>query len=630
MLKHKTSFKTSSTESLLARAHSKTPRVARYCLDVLTGNIAVGRLVFLAVERHVRDLGEGAARGLRYDDDAAAYVIEFFSTFLYVAHGDDRSAFVPEPWQQFILACLFGWKGPDGFRRYRTAYLEIGKGNGKSPLAAGIGLYGLLADGEDEAEIYAAAVMKDQAKILFRDAENMRSFSPLLRQKVAAHVNNLSVRSSASFFRPISSEKKGLDGKRVHMALLDEIHEHPSPLVVDKMRAGTKGRRQALIFMITNSGFDPESVCWNQHEFSRKILEGLVESDGHFSYICHLDACEECQSEGYVQPKDGCAVCDSWLDEDVWAKANPNLGVSIRIEYLRELVTEAVAMPTKQGIVMRLNFCFWTQGENRAIGAQAWRACAGEGAEDPVAWRARKLEQRKGLKCFGGFDLGCTDDLTCWFEFFPQQPGLDKPFVLPFFYAPRESVALRTQRDRIPYELWAKLGFLTVTEGQTTDYQFIREDIKRCAAVSEVTEIRYDRYKALDTVNQLLADGLKLVDHPMGISMHDPTTMVLTAVKEKSFEHGNNPVLAFCADNLVTISDAKGNINMKKPGNPNSPKKIDGMVAFALAKAAAAANPIADDGGVSVFGSCTKCGELCEGRVTANGENVEFDCGAHA
>src|SRR5579872_613116 len=218
MLNHKTSFKTSSIESLLARAHSKTPRVARYCKDVLTGNVPASRLVFLAVERHVRDLAEGEKRGLRYDDDAAAYVIEFFSKFLYVTHGDEREAFVPENWQQFILASLFGWKGADGFRRYRTAYLEIGKGNGKSPLAAGIGLYGLLADGEPEAEIYAAAVMKDQAKILFRDAENMRTLSPLLRQKISAHVNNLSVRSTASFFRPISSEKKGLDGKRVHIA----------------------------------------------------------------------------------------------------------------------------------------------------------------------------------------------------------------------------------------------------------------------------------------------------------------------------------------------------------------------------------------------------------------------------
>jgi phage terminase large subunit-like protein len=592
MLKHKTSFKTSSTESLLARAHSKTPRVARYCLDVLTGNIATGRLVFLAVERHVRDLTHAAARGLRYDDDAAAYVIEFFTKFLYVTQGDERHAFVPEPFQQFILASLFGWKDADGFRRFRTAYIETGKGSGKSPLVAGIGLYGLLADGEPEAEIYAAAVMKDQAKILFRDAENMRSLSPLLRRKIAAHVNNLSVPATGSFFRPISSEKRGLDGKRVHIALLDEIHEHPSPVVVDKMRAGTKGRRQALIVMITNSGFDPETVCYTQHEYSRKIVEGIVESDSHFAYVCHLDACEDHQAEGYTQPKEGCDHCDSWLDEDTWLKANPNLGISIRKEYLRELVTEAVAMPAKQGIVMRLNFCFWTQGENRAIGAQAWRKCAGEGADDPIAWRKRKLEQRKGLKCFGGFDLGCTDDLTCWLEFFPKQPGVDKPFVLPFFYTPRESVALRSQKDRVPYDSWERQGFLTVTEGQTTDYQFIREDIKRCARTSEVVEIRYDRYRALDLVNQLLADNLKLVDHPMGISMHDPTTAVLTAVKEASFDHGNNPILTFCADNLVTVQDAKGNINMKKPGNPNSPKKIDGMVAFALAKAAAAANPV--------------------------------------
>lgn len=603
--------------------------MARYCLDVLTGNIPVGRMAFLAVERHVRDLLRGADRGLRYDDDAAAYVIEFFSKFLYVLHDGDRVPFVPEGFQQFFLCSLFGWKDAEGFRRFRTAYIETGKGSGKSPLLAGIGIYGLLADGEAEAEIYAAAVMKDQAKILFRDAENMRSLSPLLRRKIAAHVNNLSVPATGSFFRPISSEKKGLDGKRVHMALIDEIHEHPSPIVVNKMRAGTKGRRQALIAMITNSGWDPQSVCWDQHEFTRKILEGIVESDAHFGYMCHLDACEEHQAEGHVQPKDGCSNCDSWLDEDVWIKANPNLGVSIRKGYLRELVTEAVAMPSKQGIVMRLNFCFWTQGENRAIGAQAWRKCAGEGAEDPVAWRKRKLEQSKGLKCYGGVDLACTDDLTCWLEFFPVQPGLEKAFVLPFFYTPRESVALRTQRDRVPYELWEKLGFLTVTEGVTTDYQFIREDIKKRAKDSEVVEIRYDRYRALDLVNQLLADGLNLVNHPMGVSMHDPTTMVLMAVKEANFEHGNNPVLAFNADNLVTIQDAKGNINMKKPDNPNSPKKIDGMIAFALAKAAAAANPVTGDGGATAIGPCAKCAELCIGQVTSNGD-VLFDCGKHA
>ena len=594
MLKHKTSFKTSSTESLLASAHSKTPRVARYCLDVLTGNIPTGRLVFLAVERHVRDLTDGPTRGLRYDDVAAAYVIEFFSKFLCFAEGENAGKpFIPEPWQQFVLASLFGWKGPDGFRRFRTAYNEIGKGSGKSPLAAGIGLFGLLADGEPAAEVYAAAVMKDQAKILFRDAENMRSQSPLLRQKIAAHVNNLSVRATASFFRPISSEKRGLDGKRVHMGLLDEIHEHPSPIVVDKMRAGTKGRRQALIFMITNSGFDRETVCFHQHEYSRRILEGVLENDAHFAFICHLDACEECRANGHTQPKDGCANCDSWLDEDVWIKANPNLGVSIRKEYLRELVTEAVSMPTKEGIVRRLNFCFWTQGETRAIGAEAWRVCAGAGAEDPVAWRARQLEELKGLTCYGAFDLGSTDDMTADVFFFPKQAKLPKARVLPWFYAPRESVALRTQRDRIPYELWERLGFLKVTPGNVRDDEFIRKDVGECGRRFNVREIRFDPYRALLLVNQLQADGFTLVEHRQGfVSMHDPITRLLSMVKGAEFEHGNNPVLNWMADNLVVVSDAAGNQKPVKPSNSNSPKKIDGMVALAMAIAAADAHPI--------------------------------------
>lgn len=577
--------------------------MARYCLDVLTGNIPVGRLVFLAVERHVRDLTEGEKRGLLYDDAAAGYVIEFFEKFLVLAEGEHAGKpFVLSPWEQFILAMVFGWKASDGFRRFRTAYLEIGKGNGKSPLAAGILLYLLIADGEESAEVYSAAVTKDQAKILFRDAENMRAASPWLRQKVAAHRNNLSVASTASFARPISSEKRGLDGKRVHGCLIDEVHEHPSDIVVNKMRAGTKGRRQALIFMITNSGFDRETVCYYQHEFSRKILEAIIEGDSHFAYVCHLDACEECQENGYTQPKDGCINCDNWLDQDVWIKANPNLGISIGVKYLVEQVQEAVAMPSKEGIVRRLNLCFWTQGEKRAIGAAAWARCSGlVGDEDPVAWRARKLEELRGCICGAGMDLGSTDDMTGVVYFFPKQPRLLKACVLPFFYTPEESVPLRTQGDRIPYELWKNLGFLTVTPGQVRNDDFIRKDINDCARRFNVRELRFDPHRTLLLINQLQGDGFsvepnsqskKLEGHQQGfISMHDPTTRVLTMVKNAEFDHGNNPVLTWMADNLVVVSDAAGNQKPVKPNNPSSPKKIDGMVAFMLATAAADAHP---------------------------------------
>lgn len=606
MLKHKTNFKTSSTESLLASVHSKTPKVARYCLDVLTGNIPVGMLVYLAVERHIRDLTEGQTRGLHYDDAAAAYVIEFFEKFLVLAEGEHAGKpFLLQPWQQFILAVLFGWKNADGFRRFRTAYLEIGKGNGKSPLAAGILLYGLVADGESSAEIYSAAVTKEQAKILFRDAENMRTASAWLRKKIAAHRNNLSIASTASFARPISSEKRGLDGKRVHIALIDEIHEHPSDLVVNKMRAGTKGRRQALIFMITNSGYDRETVCYYQHEYSQKVLEQTLPaetSDAHFAYVCHLDACEECRANGHTQPKDGCNDCDNWLDPDVWIKANPNLGVSIRVEYLQELIGEAVSMPSKEGIVRRLNLCFWTQGEQRAIGAEAWARCSGQ-VEDPVAWRALKMNELKGRRCGAGMDLGSTDDMSSTVYLFPKQDGVPKPVVLPFFYTPRESVALRTQRDRIPYELWERTGFLKVTPGQVRDDQFIRKDINDCARLFDVKELRFDPHRALLLINELQADGFsveanaqsrKLEGHQQGfISMHDPTTHLLSMIKGGEFEHGNNPILTWMADNLVTVADAAGNVKPVKPSNPSSPKKIDGIVALILAIAAVDANPVA-------------------------------------
>ena len=323
-----------------------------------------GRLVFLAVERHLDDLARSETP-FRFDQAAAAHVIKFFRDF---------APFSLTPQQQFVAGSLFGWKDSAGARRFQSAYIETGKGSGKTPFAAGLANYGLIADREPEAEIYFAAVTKEQASIGFRDAVIMRDKSPDLRKVITKHKYNLS--AGNSFIRPISSEHRGLDGKRPHIVLIDELHEHPTPLVVEKMRAGTKGRRQPLIFMITNSGFDRETVCFYYHEYSRQILEHIAENDRFFAYICQLDPCEDCRLKGREQPN--CDNCDNWLDEDVWIKANPNLGVTIQKEYLRGQVTEALAIPAKQSIVQRLNFCMWTQSEERAISPEAWKACAWE------------------------------------------------------------------------------------------------------------------------------------------------------------------------------------------------------------------------------------------------------------
>jgi phage terminase large subunit-like protein len=217
-------------------------------------------------------------------------------------------------------------------RRFRVAFIEGAKGCGKTPMCAGLLLYLLVADGERGAQMFCAAVTKDQAKLAFADCEKMVASSPHLKALIDQKVNNLAVLATGSFIRPVSSEARSLDGKRVHGAVIDEEHEHPNATVYLKMRAGTKGRRNALIMIPTNSGFNLESICWKHHEYSRQVLQGLVSrTSTWFAFVCHLDACEACQAAGKVQPSDDCPNCDDWKTEGQhWLKANPNLGSRCR------------------------------------------------------------------------------------------------------------------------------------------------------------------------------------------------------------------------------------------------------------------------------------------------------------
>ena len=247
--------------------------------------------------------------------------------------------------------------------------------------------------------------------MLFHDAERMVETSPLLRRRIDASVNNLAVASTYSYFRPISSEHRALDGKRVHGALIDELHEHPNALVVDKMRAGTKGRTQALVVEITNAGYDRGSVCWAHHEMSRQIVERTIENDSWFAFVCGVD-------EGD----------DPLVDETCWPKANPNLGVSIPVKYLREQVAEAVAMPTKANLVLRLNFCTWTQAETRAIDMAQWHACKPRPSDAELV----------GAPCFAGLDSGQSDDFCALVLIWALKDG--RVAVRPRFWIPRDAL----------------------------------------------------------------------------------------------------------------------------------------------------------------------------------------------
>ena len=554
-------------------------RTTQYARDVVSGRILAGRLVRLACQRHLRDLQEGAKRGLTFDKAAASRVFEFFEELRLpdaleigqVAQADGAQScmagkpFHLEPSQAFIIGSLFGWKTRDGTRRFRTAYIEQGKGNGKTPLLAGIGLYGLTSDGEPAAEIYSAAAMKDQAKILFRDAENMVQVSPDLSAYIDSHVNNLSVDRTFSFFRPVSSENRGLDGKRVHMALIDELHVHPDATVVDKMRAGTKGRRQALIAIITNSGSGRHSVCWHYHELARKVLEGYLENDSLFAYVCQLDACAVCFADGKEAPVDGCTTCDDWRNPKVWIKSNPLLGVTITPRYLQEQVREAVKMPSKENMGKRLNFCLWTEQVTRWLPMSKWDACTA-----PVV-----REELRGLACMGGLDLASKIDLAAFVLVFQRAAG--GYALLPFFWVPRDRAEERERTDHVPYLMWAQQGLIKMTDGNVIDYDVIFQDICDLAEQYRIVEIGYDSWNATQMAVQLSGQGFAMVDIPQTMRhLSEATKTFESLIVSGQLAHGGHPVLRWMASNAAVVRDTKDNLMLAKD---RSTEKIDGIAA---------------------------------------------------
>jgi len=552
--------------------------VKQYAEDVVAGKVVANRLIRLACKRHLHDLEEGAKRGLVFDPVSANDALDFFPTCLKFYEGEfDGKKFELLPFQKFIVGSLFGWKSEDGSRRFRTAYIELGKGNGKTPVAAGVGLYGLVADNESGCEIYSAATTREQAGILFRDARAFVDGSPALMRRLTVDKGNIAYQAKNSFFRPVSSEHRGLDGKRPHIALVDELHEHPNAMVVDKMRAGTKGRKQALIFEITNSGFDRHTVCYQHHEYSEKILDGVIENDAWFAFIAGLDVCEKCGAEGRTIPVDGCPDCDDWQDEKTWIKANPGLGVIIPAKYLREQVAEATEMPSKENIVKRLNFCIWTESVTKWLSMEKWKACA-----MPV-----NEEVLKGHTCYGGLDLSTVSDVTAWVKVFPPRVTGERYEILCRFFLPEGNMRERVRKDKVPYDVWARQGFITLTPGNIIDYAFILDAIRKDAEEYDIVELAFDRWGSQKITTDLQDIGFELegkkslVQFGQGFaSMAAPTKELEKMVGAGEIAHGGNPVLTWMVSNTVVRTDPAGN---QKPDKEKSTERIDGVVALIMA-----------------------------------------------
>lgn len=543
--------------------------VTAYARAVVDGQVQTGRAVRLACARHLRDLDTLPGQGYVFDAALASHALAFFPDFLRLAEGEHEGLpFILQPWQQFIIGSLFGWLGPDGFRRFRTAYIEAGKGCGKTPLLAGVGLYALTCDNEASAEVYAAAVKLEQAGIMFSDARKMAEASPDLKAKLVIGKYNIAHYDSGSFFRPISSERRSLDGKRVHVGLVDELHEHDSDIVVDKIRAGIKGRRQGMLLEITNSGYNRNSVCYRHHDYSLKILRGVIENETWFAYVCQLDACALCEAAGKTGPQENCADCDDWRDETVWLKANPNLDIAPGRKYLREQVNEAIGMPSKQNIVQRLNFCIWTESLTRWLPMDLW----------DLAPAAAAPEALRGRVCFAGLDLSSTQDLSAAVLVFPDDAGGYD--VLAKFWVPEDNIRERERRDGVPYGQWVREGFIEATPGNRVDYDTIRVRVQEFGAQQgfEIREIGHDPWNATQLVTQLTGDGATMVPIRQGFaSLSAPTKEVERLVLSQQIRHGGHPVLRWCIANAMVELDAAGNVKLSKA---KSTERIDGAAAL--------------------------------------------------
>lgn len=546
---------------------------------MLAGTIVAGRLVRLACSRHLQDLDRQTETGLVWKPAEAVRVIQFFAEVLCLPEvtvtaaededGGDPADGVPfrlQPWQQFILGSVMGWYTAEGTRRFHDAYVEGAKGCGKTPVAAGLMLYLLVADGERAAQIYMAAVGREQAKIAFADAEKMVAASPHLRAIVQRTVNNLAVVETSSFLRAISSEKRGLDGKRVHAALIDELHEHASPVVVSKMRRGTKGRRNALIIRTTNSGFDRASVCWHDHEYSRQVLEGTIADETWFAFVCGLDPCADCLAAGKHFPADDCPRCDDWRREGPhWLKANPNLGVSLSWQYLRELVQQAKGRPEVVSDLLRFNFCVWTQAVTHAINLGQWHACEAPPPESALV----------GVPCYGGLDLGQSDDFSAWVRAWTLDDG--RVVVKCRFWIPESALLKYPSR---PYAEWKRSGRLTVTDGPTTDYKIIEETVAADCKASGVREVAYDNRFAEQMAQNLTGLGVVMVNTGQGFQLNEAVRKKLELITLGSLCHANDPVLSWMAANYVVRHGTKGEV---RPAKDRAADKIDGQVALDMA-----------------------------------------------
>lgn len=539
------------------KSSTHVEKANQYAADVVSGAIPSCKWVKLSAARQIADL-KRKDWDFKFDSTKAEKVCSFIECLPHIKGKWGGTPIKLEPWQCFILCTVFGWiHKKTGLRRFRTVYIEVPRKNAKSTLSSGVGLYMLTEDGEEGAEVYSAATTRDQAKIVFGDAQSMVRRTPELRAHYGAEANahNINVLRTSSKFEALSSEGNTLDGLNIHCAIVDELHAHKTRDVWDVLETGTGSREQSLIWAITTAGSNKTGICYEQRDYVSKLLENTFQDETYFGIIFTID-------EG-----------DDWNTVEAWRKANPNYGISVLEEDIARLAHKAAQTPAAVGNFLTKRLDVWVQADAGLFDMLAWQKCGDANL---------KPEDFTDCPCYIGVDLGFVDDIAAVVKVFIKDGN---PIIFGRYYLPEETI---TESRNSQYSGWHRMGRIIGTDGNVTDEDRILDDLADDFSKYDVRELSFDPYNALKITNPLLKFGIdesRLIAFPQTVAMMSPATEgMMKQVRSMEVRHDGCPVLTWAMSNVVGHFDAKDNVYPKKERPEN---KIDPAIAAIMARARA-------------------------------------------
>ncbi len=583
-----------------------------YIKKVINKEIPICNATYLAVKRHIEDLEKSkndANFPFYFDENEAQRPILFIENLVHTKGEWANYKIILEPWEQFVIACIFGWRRKENkLRRFKKAYVQVSRKNGKTTFASGIGNYCFFCDSpvESGVEIYYIATKKDQAKIAWSESERQIRKAKTLNKEAITYKQTSTIvkkKDSASKSKPLGKDSTTEDGLNPHLIIVDEYHAHPDNELLNVLESGMGARRQPLTFIITTAGFNKTSVCYNEYEYAKKILDTTLNNDEYFCIIYEPDDIKDIwifmsEYNEVLKDNDNPDLIEELENKisDIIYQANPNINVSVKTNYLKSRLLEGLDKPHQRTDILTKNLNVWTQASEVWISSEKWIKA--------YKHQNINIEKLKGRKACIGLDLSTVKDITAYSICFEPIEQNDPYILLPRFFMPKENIRQRSKEDKVPYELWAQQGFITLTDGDIINFDTVEAYILEDAKKYEIMEIAYDPWKAIEIVTHLEKEGFKMTQIRQNFSvggLSEGTSLFDKAIEEKRILHGNNPVLNWMISCCEVKTDGRDNYLPSKPDRRKTYKRIDGVVASIMALHRVIKNQCGDNNTASIY-----------------------------